>query len=624
MNSAVKLSKAVAYNSTITYLDLGNNGMGWAAGEMLGDAIMENRTLKTLLVPGNNFTSTACVVMCVGVIENLAMKHISMNENPIGVDGAKMIMQTSIVLGSRVQLSAANCNTIAIDEKCWYKPASVCNNYSLELEKPFDRAVAFHLLNIVATHSTLIFDEVRYNDKPLKLIQSISKDREQYFDEEQKNVVKGLRMLRDAASSVELGTKLFYEADADNSGRLDKDELQDVLDKIGFSIDHERLCDLLAVFDIDGAGTIDLQEFLSLLKSQHKEATVRIKEITEYPIMAAYHITPKVKYVPPRSGILKLNVIDGFVRKKNFYTVTSLDQKYAHQMAKRIGDVMLMTDAVGHSKLRINEAYSMYKTMYKETGDRVESVIKILPLMMSPTEARQLVTKATHDERIQLNRVKTKLGIAMRPIFGAYNGYYILDLKKELHRACLSRLLEQSQTINAKRASESIIAHGRVGDLSQHGNWSSFRNEHLDSKPIIITPQLFTPMPQSGILEFDFSGGNRPDGSELKMTDKRLCKVLSNICLIMKSEQQHDALVQLKQWKLKAKEKSKDNLLYMPICALSVGKALDVGLATDVFYDNLYQRYEINKKNERKEEIKVHYMGMIIYLISYILCIIIY
>ena len=43
LNSAIKLSQAVAFNSTLTFLDLGNNGMGWEAGEMLGDAIMENR-----------------------------------------------------------------------------------------------------------------------------------------------------------------------------------------------------------------------------------------------------------------------------------------------------------------------------------------------------------------------------------------------------------------------------------------------------------------------------------------------------------------------------------------------------------------------------------------------------
>ena len=85
----------------------------------------------------------------------------------------------------------------------------------------------------------------------------------------------------------------------------------------------------------------------------------------------------KTKYVPPRKGTLHLKVIDGFIRKKNFYTLSVIDQKYAYKMAKGMGDVMMMADAVQNARTRYNEAYSMYKTMYKECGDKTAVLVKV-------------------------------------------------------------------------------------------------------------------------------------------------------------------------------------------------------------------------------------------------------
>ena len=100
-------------------------------------------------------------------------------------------------------------------------------------------------------------------------------------------------------------------------------------------IDEEQLQDIFAVFDIDGEGAIDFPEFQNLLRSQAKEATARIKDMTEYPIMT----NEKKRYIPPRSGLLRLQVVDGFIRKQIFYTMSTVDTKYAYKMAKGIGDM---------------------------------------------------------------------------------------------------------------------------------------------------------------------------------------------------------------------------------------------------------------------------------------------
>ena len=651
MNSAVVLCSSLAYNSTVTYLDISCNGLGWAAGEVLGDALMENRTLQTLIASNNNFSSSSIMSICIGIVENLAMRHVSLNENPIGIAGARAILQLSMVVGSRATVSAANCNTIANDDRCWYDPDQPCKEYDLDLSKAFDRAVAFHLTQTIANHSTFVFEYVMYEESPgskqpqtLNLKQVVFSDREKYFDDEQMRLLAGLRRMKDAASNVELGTQLFYEADADGSGKLDKDELQEVLEKIGFEIDDDQLHDIFTIFDVDGAGAIDKAEFLSLLKSQRHEANLRINDMINYPVMAL----DGKRYIPPRKGILRMKVIDGFVRKKTFYTLSSLDTKYAYRMAKGIGDVTMMTDATKNSKTRYNEAYNIYKTIYKELGDKAAVLIRVVPGMMNPGmllfsilyhlffscngkcipmyvpsgDARQLISKVTNDDRMEIARIRMAFGASFRPMLGSFNGFYTLDLSKEMHRQCLAKLLEQSQTMNHKRKSSSIIGFAKVGDLSQHGNWSSFRNEIYNGEVIEVTPTKFTPIPHSGILEFDFSGGNRPTGGELVLSDKRLCKVLDNINLIKVHDEkgkpvsgvstegtQEWALKRLKELNKNARVKSKDGKTSMPMFQVSPQRALDIGAAADDFYNNVKERGEMHRIGMRMEEVKYDFMN---------------
>lgn len=609
--SAVTLTAALAFNHTLTYLDLNNNGIGYAAGEVLGDAIMENRTLRTLLVSGNNLTATACVSICIGIVENFALTYIEMNDNPIGDVGVRIIMLISVALGSRLTLHAKNCNTIATDDRCTYNPSQPCGQHTLNLSKPFDRAVAFHLLHVAATHNSFIISSAIYeaskgSSQPLKLVQSVAHDRETFFDEDQKKNIAGLRLVVLAASNTQLAHKLFFEADADLSGKLDKDELQEVLNKIGFVIEEDRLHDIMAVFDVDGEGTIELPEFMSLLKSQQREANLRIRDLTEYPIMALAGALDK-KFIPPRTGILHVKLIDGFVQKKKFYTISSIDQKYAYNMAKGMGDVSMVTEAVKHTKVRYDEAYSIYKSVYSELRDKAGTLIKVLPLMTNPSDARQLVTKVTNDSRVELTRIKLSFGVTFRPMLGSFNGYYCLDLSKELHRICLSKLLLESQTLNSRRSALSIMSPGKVGDTSQTGNWSCFRNEVFNGKRIVTNPKKFTPMPQTGILEFDFSGAPRPTGGELKLSDRRLCKALQNICLL-KASKQEAAVERLGEMKRRAHETNKDGTLFMPMYAFSVAKALEIGRYTDDFYDNLEARQKMNRAGAKKEEVSLYLM----------------
>jgi hypothetical protein len=129
-------------------------------------------------------------------------------------------------------------------------------------------------------------------------------------------------------------------------------------------------------------------------------------------------------------------------------------------------------------------------------------------------------------------RLKRDFGASLRPILGNPNGYYVLDLSKEMDRMCLEKLLEISTTAGNKRMENSKIGYGRVGDLSQKGNWSSFRNELLNGEPVVLSPAFAQPIPLSGKLEFDFSGAGRPTRDALVVSDIRVVKILMNNALL--------------------------------------------------------------------------------------------
>jgi Ran GTPase-activating protein (RanGAP) involved in mRNA processing and transport len=47
-------------------LDLSSNGIGREGGEQLGSSIVDNHSIKTLLLENNGIDSRACFVLCMG------------------------------------------------------------------------------------------------------------------------------------------------------------------------------------------------------------------------------------------------------------------------------------------------------------------------------------------------------------------------------------------------------------------------------------------------------------------------------------------------------------------------------------------------------------------------------
>lgn len=612
LQSAATLSRSLRANTSLTHLDISFNAFGQEGGEALGDALMDNTSIKYLNLASNGITASACFTISTGIIENQALHRVILDNNPIGEPGAQALMIVPITVGSRCKVTAEKCNVALSDPRCWFSHSNPLGLHHLDLSKPYERAVAFALCNLIANHSTYIFVSSTYEEskggasRDLGLFQNTLKENTKFFDERQLSIIAGLEKMKAAAGNREKGIQLFREADIDGGGTIDAEELTALLEGVGMDVNEDMIEDIMMVYDVDNAGSIPMPEFLAFLKAQHKEASTRLEEMTEMRIMAT-KAEPDKKYLPPRHGILHLMVMDGFTRKEKYSVINTCDQDYAKQVSSSDSSLML-SFAVHNSKIRLGEAISMFNTMYNDGGQRAQILAKLVVKLANPADAKKLVMKVTKGDKTQINMLKNAMGGAYKPFLGIINGYYELDLKKEMDQIAMSRLLEQSQMDQTWRMACSPLSMAQIGDTSQCGTWTNFRNELLGNKRFAITPERFRPMPKTGRISFDFSSIARPVVNEdlLVMTDNRIVKILHNQFLIHEKDM-GAAMKRMASWRrdLKRANTAKGNML--PRYEYDKEKGWGIGDACREFYENLESRADCMVLGAERENVKVDY-----------------
>lgn len=621
LDGAVYLSKSLAMNSTLTYLDLSYNSLGKDGGEALGAALLTNRTLRTLNLARNNINGTACLTICVGIEENFSLRSVNLDHNPIGESGAKALMQLPVTSGSRVKISAEHCNVSIKDSveshRTEFDICSPDGNYSLNLGDPYEYAIAAKLLRIAACHPTFVFSHCSISCEsttksssaprkiPIELVQSFSTEKAEYLDADQKLVIANLRRVEAAASDVEAAMRLFLEYDTDGSGSLDPDELQQLLCDIGLDLDREVIVDAISMYDIDGVGTMDIPEFASFLRSQKDEAVARYRDMTEYPVMCLRG-NSKTKYAPPREGTMHISLIDSYSRKSVHKVISSLDHSHVMEVA---GDddsghtAQKLLYAIQNSKIRLKEALLLFDPMYDDLRDKAKVLSMLLPFMLDATEARNLMHKILDGDKLENARLKQMMGQALNPILGLPNGYYTLDLSREVDRQCLAKLLEQNESFRKQRIEKSLFSPGVTGDVSALGDWSCFRNGFIDGEPVgSLHADRFTPMPKQMKLQFDFSGSDPPPVLCNPISDSRCVGMLLNLGMLHKG-QKSMASKTLKRWKEDGLQALYGDGRHRP--TVNARRAKTIGRVMYKFYFKLPSRLKQHEKALLKEGVKV-------------------
>lgn len=680
--NACKLAAKIPQNSTLTHLDLSDNGLGNEAGIILGSGLANNKTLSTLLLGGNDIHGSGCFVICNSLYEHKSMRSLVLDNNPIGESGITVVIFLCSSLGTRINITTRNCNISIKDDKIskLINLQKITGHYNFYLHDPLQYALACFVVKYVAYHSNITIahcfyyprDELShedrrflspYSDKKEKPRKS-TKNKKQTGDdgsagdktktevrptsakfdmhqfilplvaveskklelhEEEKKIWNELEVLRNASSDAEMCEKLFIESDVDNSGELDAHELAGVLVNLGLATKvgaPSLVQEMMDVYDVDGSGLIEFQEFKAYIQSQHTEAVARMREITTIPIHVciqdettnsqalAVNVQP---YTPPSQGILKLIVVEKLVTKSRCHVISKFDMENIINLGSQSkglinDDKLLLLLGLKYSKLRHREAIKLFGIIYHQVGDLSKSVALILPLLYDFDDSRIFISKITHGDQLTINKIKKMMGNHVNPILGVVNGFYSLDLGHEMHRDCFFRLLLCSTRINSSRQQHVAIGRSMVrdlsllhvpededfmisiGDTSQHQNWSCFRNEIFNGKKMTINIEDYADhIPEGGIIEFDFVTCLKPSISEPCISDKTFINLLSNICLL-NPNCENKGFDKLKYFK----EKHYDIIHSYLHNSIKVSK---IRKLCDDFYDNLkirsvHQQYE--------------------------------
>ena len=172
----------------------------------------------------------------------------------------------------------------------------------------------------------------------------------------------------------------MYNVGADLSETVSEEECHNILRTLDPNFTHKQTQGMLRLYDIDSSGMMTMGEILRYVQDIRKDVQQRIQEIThENPAMGLAP-NPTKRYPLPFSGCLRIELSNPGIQKEHFRSMSSLDRSYVHSVAMQCEKFSSMvTHAVNGTKLRSNEAYALYESMIKDSGQKHETVCTLLP-----------------------------------------------------------------------------------------------------------------------------------------------------------------------------------------------------------------------------------------------------
>ena len=73
-----------------------------------------------------------------------------------------------VLCGDRVKFIANDCNIISKGRDSRFDECDIYGSFSLNMELPYERAIAMKILNVVAYHSSTVLTKIAYEDTTVK------------------------------------------------------------------------------------------------------------------------------------------------------------------------------------------------------------------------------------------------------------------------------------------------------------------------------------------------------------------------------------------------------------------------------------------------------------------------
>jgi len=534
--SGIALARSLKTNCTVTYLDLSYNGLAVDGGEMLGDALHSNRTLRTLKIASNNITSRPCFAILSGLVSCTSLTEVDMSRNPIGKVGARFLLSIELKHGNRVNVDIRGCSLKLPDPSCWYDPHKLRKEYTLHMHLPYERSVCIELLRLAAETSEDHSIKAQYCGPDENSFQPL--DLALYFED---NITQSTKhpffhnheaeaQIEEARCKFqETANKLFHKYDADASGGLDRQELATVLSAMGISDSMPMVDKLLTIYDTDGSGLVEEDEFVGFLHDVRQG--IEDDRETAMPKSAFMYNKdikgPPCVYLPPDVGTVTMQVVVDASKQASNRAISKKSVEAMLQASKGSEDRgVLFEYALAVMKLKLGEAQTFYRVMLKELGSAHVVLQKLLPRMASTKDARLLISSVTNNDFEQMHALRTSLGPLYYVYLGIPNAFYRLNMGEPQDRLCLNLLVELGSSNAARRKLMEL------GDTSQCRNWLGFRNSVFEGKRFDISVEWLEALPEMGRLEFDFVSFHHTTASNVEISNLRLFRLLSGLGMV--------------------------------------------------------------------------------------------
>ncbi|KAG9399729.1 NLR, CARD domain-containing protein 3 [Aphanomyces cochlioides] len=514
LHSAVELGRALALNNSLKTLNLSYNAFGNDGAQAIGCALQHNMCLETLDLSQNNIPSRAAFVIAQSLHANDSLATLLMDGNPLGRVGGQTLLQAISTAGHRnLHISLAGCN-FEIDDHGSFDPLDATGSYDLDMTLPYERAIALELLRLANTQNGckfLSFVHVVEKAPPRQIPcekRRASHARAQLLSKRTTHDVLRGRMASDRLEA------LFKTLDADGSGTITAEELRQGMRTQGLHLSLQEAEQMVARYDLDGSGTIELAEFVDLMSQYYFD---------DKPLMEWIDTSTGLPLEIPQDGRLQLNFLDLHIPADADETVSKAGiQLLLENIATDPNQVNLIDLAKHNMHLRQTEAQLLLDALVKKI-DVVDALVMLLPQVVDANHACPLIELNT--DNYQRLRLQALLREMYGPIVGLATGHYALDLGDAHDRATLKKMIELNNKLMTSRREKNLK------DTSQHENHSCFRNERLNHHAFVITPAFYDDLPKYGALEFDFVQLSRPIAGILPMSDNRFKQLIARLYL---------------------------------------------------------------------------------------------
>lgn len=526
LEGAVEIGRALAYNSGVRELNLAYNAFGNMGAQTIGESLLSNSSLEILNLSNNNIPSHGAVAIASALKCNSRLVQLTLDGNPLGENGGRALLHAVADCTDRqLSVSMDGCNFDVMGAGA-FDPAESTGSYDLNLAIPYERAIALELLRVANTKQGCKFLSIMHTDVSGKHKRNIKVElREVDGSAARRRLLKTAGIVTNPNDEVSAKQykldrqsleELFQELDSNVSGSIDESELLVGMKRLGLVFHDEDVPRYVAQYDLDGTGTIELEEFVELMASFHLERSSHFdRQCVDLETAQPFEI--------PNEGRLQLEFID-------FHVATDHDNAHStagvERLVENISASKNKAQMLGMAKsglyFKSHEAQLLLESV-ADVYDVTQAVMVLLPNMVDVKHAFALMDQNL--DASQRLRVQHLMGSALQPILSLSTGHYRVDLSIDMDRLALKKLVENSSRTAFIRKKDALK------DTSQHQNYHGFRNESLNGKPLVLLPSFLDTMPKFGMLEFDYVQLGRGSATIHAISNKRFDQVLRSCCL---------------------------------------------------------------------------------------------